>query len=257
MLNDQNHTVKSAVKSAAGGIAQIANVAQCYQAIARTEQRHALLPGIAAFYGHSGWGKSVAAAYVANKTRAYYVQAKSTYTKKAFLQAVLKEMSIAPAPTLSEMLDQAAGELGKSRRPLIVDEFDFLVTGGKVELVRDLFEGSQGTILIIGEELLPRKLEKWERFHGRVLNWVQALPASVDDAEKLVPIYSPNVVIDVPVLEQLVATVRGSTRRVATNLEMLHEMAMSEGWDSVDLARFKRLLPNGFVTGESPKPRSF
>lgn len=254
MLNDQKLAVKSAPS---GGIAQIANVAQCYNAILRTENRHALLPGLAAFYGPSGFGKSVAACYVANKTRAFYVQAKSTYTKKAFLQAVLREMSIAPAPTLSEMLDLAAGELAKSRRPLIIDEFDLLVTANKVELVRDLYEGSQGTILCIGEELLPRKLEKWERFHGRVLNWVQALPATVADAALLVPVYAPKVQIDEAVLAQLVATVKGSTRRIATNLEMLHEMALEEGWDKVDLACLKQILPTGFVTGESPKPRSF
>ncbi|MEY2863573.1 MAG: hypothetical protein RLY58_1280 [Pseudomonadota bacterium] len=254
MLNDQKPSV-NAVPT--GGIAQIASVAQCYQAIKRTEDRHALLPGLAVFYGPSGFGKSVAACYVANKTRAYYVQAKSTYTKKAFLHAVLREMSIPPASTLSEMLDQAAGELAKSRRPLIVDEFDFLVSAGKVELVRDLYEGSQGTILCIGEERLPSKLEKWERFHGRVLNWVPCPAANVNDAALLLPVYAPSLDVSTDVLEQLVATVRGSTRRIATNLEMLHELALGEGIKRIDARSVRDLLPAGFVTGESPKPRSF
>ena len=129
MLNDQKKIVNAAPQ---GGIAQIANVAQCYQAITRTEKRHALAAGIAAFYGPSGLGKSIAALYVANKTGAYYVQAKSVYTRKAFLQAILREMAIVAAPTLSEMLDQVAGELAKSGKPLIIDEFDFLVTYGKL-----------------------------------------------------------------------------------------------------------------------------
>lgn len=256
-MNDFNPSVNPPAVHGGGGIAQIANVAQCYQAIVRTKDRNVMLPGLAVFYGPSGFGKSVAANYVANKTGAYYVQAKSTYNKKAFLLAILREMSIAPAATISEMSDQVSTELAKSNRPLIIDEFDHLVTSSKVELVRDLYEGSQGTILCIGEEMLPKKLEKWERFHGRVLNWVPALPATVEDAKLLCPIYSPYVVIEQPVLEQLVATVRGSTRRVATNLEMLHELAMEDGLDQVSMNEFKKLLPTGFVTGESPKPRSF
>jgi hypothetical protein len=37
---------------------------------------------------------------VATKTNAFYVQVKSTYTKKAFLQALLREMSIPYPATL-------------------------------------------------------------------------------------------------------------------------------------------------------------
>ena len=168
-VNDENFTT--------GGIAQIRNILQCYTAVKRTLERNPLLPGISAFYGPSGFGKSTAANYVATKTNAFYVQVKSTYTKKAFLQALLREMSIPYPATLSEMMELASSELAKSGRPLIIDEFDHLVVGNKVEIVRDLYEASQGTFLIIGEEMLARKLEKWERFHGRILNWVPALPA--------------------------------------------------------------------------------
>jgi chromosomal replication initiation ATPase DnaA len=252
MLND----LKQPVNTGGAGIAQIQSVAACYQAIKRTDDRNPMLSGIAVFYGHSGLGKSVAASYIANKTGAYYVQAKSTYTKKALLQAVLREMGIIPKPTLSEMTDQAAIELAKSRRPLIVDEFDFLVSSGKVEVVRDLYEGSQGTILCIGEERLPSKLEKWERFHGRVLHWQPCPHANVNDARLLLPVYAPQIQVTDEVLELLVSTVRGSTRRISNNLEMLHEIALSEGVRAVDPDVLKVLLPAGFVTGESPKPRS-
>ena len=240
-----------------GGLANIRNIAQCYEAVKRTLERNPLLPGISAFYGPSGFGKSTSANFVANKTNAYYVQVKSTYTKKAFLQAVLREMAIPCPTTLSEMMEMASTELAKSGRPLIIDEFDHLVVGNKVEIVRDLYEASQGTFLIIGEEMLARKLEKWERFHGRVLNWVPALTADLNDVMALTAIYAPMLSIERPVLETLLADVRGSTRRVSTNLEMLNEVALENGIKDIDLKAFKALLPNGFVTGESPKPRSF
>lgn len=245
------------VTFSSGGIAQIRNILQCYMAVTRTMDRNPLLPGISAFYGPSGFGKSTAANHVANKTNAFYVQVKSTYTKKAFLQALLREMSIPYPATLSEMMELASSELAKSGRPLIIDEFDHLVQGNKVEIVRDLYEASQGTFLIIGEEMLARKLEKWERFHGRILNWVPALPADVNDAALLTSVYAPKLEIDHQVLEQLVFAVRGSTRRVSTNLEMLNEKALEDGIRQITLSTLKDVLPEGFVTGESPKPRSF
>ena len=240
-----------------GGIANIRNIAQCYEAVNRTLQRNQLLPGISAFYGPSGFGKSTAANYVATKTNAFYVQVKSTYTKKAFAQALLREMSIPMPNTMPEMIELASAELAKSGRPLIIDEFDHLVHSSKVEMIRDLYESSQGTFLIIGEELLPRKLEKWERFHGRVLNWVPALPSDLNDVVELSRIYAPSIEITQDVLEQLVSVVRGSTRRVSTNLEMLHENALEFGVKRVSRKELSLILPHGFVTGESPKPRSF
>ena len=179
---------------------------------------------------------------MATKTNAFYVQVKSTYTKKAFAQALLREMSIPAPTTLSDMMELASAELAKSGRPLIIDEFDHLVNSSKVEIVRDLYEASQGTFLIIGEELLARKLEKWERFHGRVLNWVPALPADLHDAMQLSQIYAPNIEVDVSVIESLVSTVRGSTRRVSTNLEMLHEQALENGVKHVGLKEFFGLI---------------
>ena len=243
----------------AQGVAGITNVGLFAEALGRTTSRNKLLPGIVAFYGPSGFGKSVAATFVANRLRAYYVQATSTCTKKSFLLSILKEMGIPAAKTIYEMLDQVAGELAKSGKPLIVDEFDHLVngSGNKVELVRDIYEASQGTILIIGEELLPRKLAKWERFSGRVLHWVAAEPATLSDARALAGIYASRVSIDDYVLEELVATVRGSTRRVCTNLESLHERALELGVSTLDRTELKRVMPEGFTTGESPRPRSF
>lgn len=239
------------------GIADIRNIAQCYDAVMRTLQRNPNLSGLACFYGPSGFGKSFAANYVANKTGAHYVQVKSTYTKKSFLQAVLREMAIPAPKTLNDMMELAASELAKTNKPLIVDEFDHLADSSRVEVVRDLYEASQGTIIIIGEERLPKKLEQWERFHGRILNWAAALPTDLNDCKLLKAVYAPDIHIEDAVLERLLVAVKGSTRRVSSNLENLKELTLENGEDTVTMANLKRILPHGFVTGESPKPRTF
>lgn len=256
-MSYETSNVNTSPNPLAAGVAQVTNVAVCYEAIERIQSRHPSLPGIGVFYGRSGDGKSSAASYIANKLNAYYVQATSIGTKKSFLESVLREMTIPAAKTASEMLGQIAEELAKSGRPLIIDEADHLAKGNKIEMVRDIYESSQGTILIIGEEMLPKKLERWERFHGRVHSWVPAQPATPNDAALLAKVYAPKVAIDEQVLVQLVGAVRGSTRRTCTNLEMLGQRALECGMRQVGMADIEQLLPQGFITGQSPKPRSF
>ena len=234
------------------GIADIANIGLCDIALERAIERTHSLPGMVCLYGPSGFGKSVAATLVANRRRAYYVQAKSVWTKKHTLKAILLEMGIKPLPTIADMLEQAAQELAVSGRALIVDEMDHLVDRNAVELIRDLYESSQAPILLIGEELLPNKLKKWERFHGRVLAWVPAQPVSLDDARKLVPLYAGVIEIADDLLEHIVGLSGGSVRRVAVNLELVQETALTNGWETVDRHTWGN---TDLYTGEAPKRR--
>ncbi|WP_028468403.1 AAA family ATPase [Neptunomonas japonica] len=237
---------------AINGIADIVNLSLCDVALERAMSRTNSLPGMVCMYGPSGFGKSVSATHVANRRRAYYVQAKSVWTKKATLKAILQEMGIRPLATIPDMLDQAAEELAKSGRPLIIDEMDHLVDKKAVELIRDLYEASQAAILLIGEEQLPNKLKKYERFHGRILAWVPAQPVTLEDAKKLTPLYAPFVEITGDLLSHIVQLSAGSVRRVAVNMEMIQEEANEMGWSSVDKATWgKREL----YTGEAPKRR--
>ncbi|RQZ74825.1 ATP-binding protein [Burkholderia glumae] len=243
---------QSTLKPISGGVAQIANLNLCNIAIEKAISRSANLPGLVCFYGPSGYGKSMAANYVANDRRARYVQAKSVWTKKHFLKAILFEMGIKPGGTIPEMADQVAEELAASGRPLIIDEMDHLVDRNAVELVRDLYESSQAPILMIGEEALPGKLKRWERMHGRVLAWVPALPVTVDDARQLATMYCREVEIADDLLARLVELSHGSVRRVCVNLERIQEEALTAGKDAMDLALWgKREL----YTGEAPKRR--
>jgi len=240
------------LKSDSAGIAQITNLGLCDIAIDRALSRGANLPGLVCFYGPSGYGKSMAANYVANFRRARYVQAKSVWTKKHFLKAVLFEMGIKPAGTIAEMADQVAEELATSSRPLIIDEMDHLVDRNAVELVRDLYESSQAAILMIGEEGLPAKLKQWERMHGRVLAWVPAQPVTLDDARRLASFYCPGISVKDDLLARLVELAHGSVRRVCVNLAQIKEEALVAGEDVVSLAAWgKREL----YTGEAPKRR--
>jgi len=235
-----------------GTTAPIQNVAICASAIGKAMDRPAHLPGMVCFYGPSGWGKSSAAAYAANANRAYYVEAKSSWTRKALLIAILREIGIVPARTIYELTDQVSEQLVLSQRPLIVDEMDHLVDRNAVEVVRDIYEGSNAAILLIGEEMLPSKLKKWERVHGRMLHWAPAQPASIDDATHLRALYSRGVDIADDLLGWIHELSKGSVRRICVNLERVTSEAKGKGQMAVDLDWWGG---RELFTGEAPVRR--
>jgi len=227
--------------------APLSNVSECVSALQRAQDRPPHLPGLVVMHGPSGYGKSTAAAYAANKLRAYYVEAKSTWTRKALLLAILREMGVQPARTLYEMADQVSEQLVLSRRPLIIDEFDYLVDKRATEIVKDLYEGSGAAIMIIGEEQLPHKLKAWEKVDGRVLRWVSARPVSLEDTELLARLYCKDIQIAPELLLRIHQIAKGSVRRVCVNLENIRREAGINGWREVDLAKWGT---REFYTGE-------
>ncbi len=232
----------------------LTNVGLLASAIERAQGRPLGLPGLVVMYGASGLGKSVAAAFAANLHRAYYVECRDTWTKKAFLLAILREMGIAHGRTLSDMVDQVAEQLSRSGRPLIVDDVQYLLDKAAANVLTDLYNASQGTIVLIGEERVPTSLGKLERLHNRVLEWAPAQPATLDDLRNLAKASYPTLSIADDLLDDLRGAVRGCLRRVAVNLYRVHSEASAQCWDSVSLAQWGK---RGWFTGEAPARRGF
>lgn len=232
--------------------APLTNVKICMEALDKAMQRPGHLPGMISFYGPSGWGKTSSAAYAAHMHQAYYIECKSSWTKKAVLIAMLTEMGVQPAPTIYQMTDQVAEQLVLSGRPLIIDEFDHIVNKNAVEIVRDVYEGSNAPILLIGEERLEGNLRRWERFHNRMLDWIPAQPASLADAKHLRDLYCKKAVITDDLLARIQEVSKGAARRICVNLNIVHEYAISKRMDEINLEDWgKRQL----FTGEAPKRR--
>lgn len=234
------------------GKAPLVNVSICVSALEKAMKRPAHLPGIVTFTGPSGFGKSTAAAIASNRFDAVYVQAKSSWTRKAAHLAILKEMNIAPAKTLYGMAEQVAEQLALSRKPLIVDECDFLLKNGTIEIVRDIYEASGAAIMLIGEEQLPARLRQWERFHGRILTFALAEPASMEDARSLCALYVHDVNIADDLLAKVHKQSKGSVRRICVNLEHIREEAADNGMSTVDLAIWG---DRPLFTGDAPTRR--
>ena len=236
-----------------GTTAPLTNVSLCMSALERAMNRSMNLPGMVVFYGASGLGKSFSASYAANHHKAYYVECRSLWTKKALLLAIAKEMGIAPAKTIYELADQVAEQLILSQRPLIIDEMDHMVEKKSVEIIRDIYEASQAAILLIGEQSMPRKLKQWERFHGRILDFVEAQPANIDDARFLESIYARGVEVSDDLLAHVHTLAKGSVRRICVNLDRIGEEAEAQGWE---IATLENWDGRELFTGDAPMRRA-
>jgi len=220
-------------------IAPITTVRLCMQAMEQVMERSDHLPSIAALYGATGNGKSKAAALVANGSNAYYVEMRSVWTRKALLGALLKEMGVAQATTMTGMLDQICEELALTGRPLIIDEFDYAVEKNMIDLIRDIYEGSNAPILLIGEEHLSTKiLRKSERFHNRMLHWAKAEPANKKDAIALRDFYCKDVIIGDDLIEYVRVFNNGCVRRICVNIDRILKDARRTGEKSISKAQW-------------------
>lgn len=233
-------------------VAPLRNVAGLVTLIDRVQKREHGLPGMATFYGPSGFGKTTAAVYAANRFQAFTVQVKSTWRTKKFCEAIVADLGIKPAKTAADMIDQISEELARTGRPLLIDEADFLVARGMIEIVRDIYESSGSAVILIGEELLPQKLQQWERVHGRMLDWVAAQPGDLADVGHLAPIYCAGVEVGEDLRAHILKVSQGSIRRICINLAGVREFARVKGLARVGRADWGN---RDFFSGEAPEAR--
>lgn len=233
-------------------VAPLRNVGALVELIDRVQKRGHGLPGMATFYGPSGYGKTTAATYARNRFRASSVQVKSAWTARKLCTAILADLGLPAVRTIADMIDDISEELAKSGRTLMIDEADQLVTRNMIEIVRDIYESSGAAIILIGEELLPQKLQKWERVHGRMLDWVGAEPADRADVDHLARIYCPSVELDAELKAHLLKVSSASIRRICVNLDRVREFALTNGLETVTRKAWGK---TDFFTGHAPAPR--
>lgn len=209
-------------------VAPLRNVVALLDGAERALHRPAHLPGLVVMYGPSGYGKSWSAVAAMNTYRAYYVEVRSTWTRKHLAEAILRQMGLATAGTIPVLVERIGDHLLQTGRMLIVDEADYLVQRGMIEIIRDLYEHSGAPIILVGEEHLPTKLLRWERVHGRVLVWVMAQPGDRADAASLARMYCPGFAIADDLLSEIVKAAAGSIRRICVNLDRVREAALTD-----------------------------
>lgn len=237
-----------------GNLAPLKNVVLFRGLVDRVIKRAPHLPGMACFFGHSGYGKTFSAASTANRVKAFYVEVGETWTRRTLADHIITELGLTARGNIGDRVALIVDRLQEDpTRPLIIDEADFVVKKGMVDLVREIHDKSQCPVILIGEELLPQKLQAYERAHNRMLDWVAAQPCDLDDAQHLARLYAPGLAISDDLLKSLVRASDGRARRICVNLERLREEAMTQGRKAMDE---KTWDARNWFTGEPPKRRA-
>jgi DNA transposition AAA+ family ATPase len=234
------------------GVAPLENVARTSALIARLRGRAHGLPGLGCLYGRAGLGKTTAATWACNALDAVHVEALPIGGVKGLLGMIVRELGLKPARTTEALFIQAVEQLARTQRPLLIDEADHILTDKPIEIVRRLHDVSQAPVILIGEELLPQRLQRWERVHSRILSWVGMEPATASDVDHLAKIYARGLTLGPDLKAALLKASRGSIRNVSTNLAHVCEFAAVQGLTAVDLAAWGQ---RPFHSGEAPPPR--
>ena len=213
----------------------LANVTIASKGLERAINRASSLPGFVCLYGPSGYGKTQAAAFCANKFRGIYVECRSFFTPKSLMLAILNEAGIRAERTLADMLQQIVEELALSRRPLIVDEVDHIVETKTLQVIRDIHDASGCAVLLIGEERFPAKLKRTERLHNRVLGWHRAVAVTDQDAKHLAIYYATGIEIADDLLSAILKKSSAVARKVVVNLDLIREFCATRGLKQLDL----------------------
>jgi len=233
-------------------IAPLANVARLMTLVDRLQNRAHGLPGLGCFYAPAGFGKTHAGIFAASKFDACHVQALPFGGTKKLMEMIVVELGFAPARTVAGLFDQAAAEFARKGYPLIIDEADQILRDTTIEAIRNLQDHTGVPVILMGEELLPQKLKRWERVHSRILSWEAAEAVTLDDIGHLAAIYARGVTLDPDLKQGLLAASRGSIRNASNSLAFMGEFAALKGLKHLSLANW---AAGAFHTGEAPEAR--
>lgn len=223
--------------------APLRNVGAFAALLEQVVERSPDLPGLAVFYGLSGLGKTKSAIYGANIYKAAYVECGQFTTARSLMVMILKELGVQqPRGSIPELIDQAVERMALDmRRPLIIDEAHHIAARRFVDLMRELHDKSLAPVVLIGEETLPRQLERFERVHNRILTWVQAVPCDRSDLDHLIRARC-RTSLTPETAEAILRESRGNTRRIVVALARAEEIAGQAGVDAVTLDLWQAAL---------------
>ncbi len=216
------------------GAAKLAVLGQAIAGMKQIRRATAQMPRMAVLSGPPGYGKSSAAAYMCHPLteNAVYISLLMFDTTRSIAERLLKELDVRfkPSWTTAHKFEAIVQRLIDTDRPLVVDEFDHIAAKTSVDFFRAIHDQASAPIFLIGEQDLQHTLLKHhERFHDRVLTWVNAAPCDVDDTRALTRHYAPALKWADTAVEALQRKTNGVARRITTEIERIKEVCKQRG----------------------------
>lgn len=234
-------------------IVPVTNVTRLAEAGDALLNRAPGMPGMGLCFGPSGYGKTTAIAWLATRQHGVFVRARATSTPTSLLETICRELNIAASNRLSRTVDALVDKLAETGRPLFVDEADYVVAQQRLaDTLRDLHDLSSVPVILIGMAGIDRKISTSPQLSGRIAQWVEFQPASVEDAKLLT-----RELCEIGVADDLVAELHGrangSMRNIVVGLGKIEQYARSRSTGKVALADWPRGAD--FFLGAGPRQK--
>lgn len=137
------------------------------------------------FFGAPGTGKSEVGQWYAAKESVPYIRAKDISSRRSLLSNIVAELGEAPSYTSAALFDQVVEELISRPKPIIIDEVDYLVRGGAVEILRDINDMTNTPVIMLGMEHIDKKLKRFRHLYDRFTTVVRFDLFDRDEVETL------------------------------------------------------------------------
>jgi DNA transposition AAA+ family ATPase len=211
-------------------VKNILNLRSAYEALA---QRGPGVEGMGLVYGVAGYGKTTALAWLRAQTNAVNVRACATWTPRSMLATIMRELGREPLYRSSDMVPEIVKLLGDTNRGLYVDELDYLVGSdhltANLDSLRDIHDLSKMPVLLIGHGGVEKKIASRLQLSRRITQWVEFLPADLDDARVLADTVC-EVAIDDELLADLHGQAAGNIGLISNGLSRIEQFAKANGF---------------------------
>jgi len=130
------------------------------------------LPGLGLIYGTAGYGKTAVVDHYYGAGETIYIRCMETWRPRRLMEEMLQVMKAGqPLYRLDKLCDQVITGFKRWRKPLFIDEADYLFRqgGAMLDIVRDIHDMTQVPIILIGMEAIHGKLQKYGQFFSRIL----------------------------------------------------------------------------------------
>lgn len=124
--------------------------------------------GLMLAYGPPGTGKTEAGMWYAAQNDVPYIRAKDISSRRSLLSNIVAELGEAPSFRSDALFDQAVEQLIERPRVILIDEIDYLMRGGMVEILRDINDITNAPIVLMGMEHADKKLKRFRHLYDRI-----------------------------------------------------------------------------------------